>query len=232
MKKIFIFSLLFVLSVDLSAQNNKGSFMFEGGINLKESQSEVQTIGTNGISFFKRNTYENQRDTYSRFYSSRSVTGYSVAPKIGYFLFNNTSLGVDFQYNKFIDKIFSKPDRYRTTLYGVFIRHYFGNKKLVPVIESGTGFGLFKSINNDVSAGGGHYQYIKRKDLFYISGSAGISYSINSRFRINLLAKAQRTSEKPLESELQNKYGTDYYWNSFVNYDSALILSFSYFLKK
>jgi len=58
----------------------------------------------------------------------------------------------------------------------------------------------------------------------------GICYSINSRFRINLLAKAQRTSEKPSKSELQDENQIDYFWNSFVNYDSALILSFSYFI--
>jgi hypothetical protein len=239
MKNTFIFSLMIVLSVHLSAQQIKGSFMVEGGIKLKESQSFIQTIGTNGISFYKRNNYTNQRnatenirDVHPQFYSSEYIIGYSFAPKIGYFIFNHTSLGVDFQYNKFIDKYFSKPDRYRTTLYGVFIRQYFGNRKLVPFLESGTGFGLFKSVNNDVSAGGGYYQYFHRYDLFYISGSAGISYSLNSRFSINLQAKAQRTSEKPTKSELQNKTSTTYYWDSFVNYDSALFLSLLYFVKK
>jgi hypothetical protein len=94
----------------------------------------------------------------------------------------------------------------------------------LPLIEAGLGFGLSKSNDDATSPGGAQYQDIERRNLFYLSGAAGVSYSINSKFKINLLAKAQQTIERPINTE------NFHYANSkIIDFGTTMALSFNYF---
>jgi hypothetical protein len=118
-------------------------------------------------------------------------------------------------------------DKYKTNLYGLFLRKYIGKTKILPFAEVNAGFGKFKSITDESSPGGSHYVLNIPKNVYYIAGAAGASYQINSNFRINLIAKIQKTTEKPITTA---NYSTSE--TRTVDIDSGFVLSFSYFLTK
>ncbi|HAQ17884.1 MAG TPA: hypothetical protein DCR40_01470 [Prolixibacteraceae bacterium] len=228
MKKITLLISTFIISLQLIAQINKGSYLIEVGTNPGGNPT---FIGTTGFSFSsKENFTKNFSDGVTHSYLARNYFSYSIAPRIGYVAFKNFVFGTDFQYHKHIYKLKKydhNTDRFRSALYGVFIRQYFGKRKLLPLIEAGLGFGLSKSNDDAISPGGGLYQDIERRNLFYLSGAAGVSYSVNSKFRINLLAKGQKTIERPINTE------NFHYANSkIIDLDATMVLSFSYFLNK
>ena len=225
MKKIEFLILTFIISLNLTAQINKGFYLVEGGINLGGNSA---FIGTTGISFGSTENYtKNFSDGVTHSSLAWNYFSYSIAPRVGYVAFNNFVVGADFQYHKTVSKLEDydhNTNRYRSTLYGVFARQYFGHRKFLPLIEAGLGFGLSKSNDDATSPGGGQYQDIERRNLFYLSGAAGVSYSINSKFRINLLAKGQQTIERPINTE------NFHYANSkIIDFDTTMVLSFSYF---
>lgn len=228
MKKIEFLILIFIISLNLTAQINKGFYLVEGRLNLG---GNPEFIGTTGISFGSTENYtKNFSDGVTHSYLARNNFNYSIAPRVGYVAFKNFIVGADFQYLRYIYKLKNyghNTDRYRSTLYGVFIRKYFGKGKFLPLIETGLGFGLSKSNDDATSPGGGQYQDIERRNLFYLSGAAGVSYSLNSKFRINLQAKGQRTIERPINTE--NFHFAD---SKIINFDTTMVLSFSYFFNK
>jgi hypothetical protein len=230
MKHYLLFFLFLVVSQGLTAQIQKGTLMVEGGINLGGNGGywSAPFIGTTGISFRSSGDYvKNFSDGVTHSKLAQNNFSYSLAPKIGYSIFKNLVIGADFQYHKNIYKLKSydhSSDKYRSALYGTFIRKYFGVKRLVPITEAGIGFGRSKSFNDEFSPGGGQYQMIEGRNIFYVSGTAGISYSLSTKFKINLLAKAQQTIEKPINTEVYH-FST----SKIKDFDSALVLSFSYF---
>ncbi len=227
MKKIEFLILTFIISLNLTAQINKGFYLVEGGISLGRNSA---FIGTTGISFGSTENYiKNYSDGVTHSSLAWNNLGYSIAPRVGYVAFNNFVVGADFQYHKTVSRLEDydhNTNRYRSTLYGVFARQYFGNRKFLPLIEAGLGFGLSKSNDDATSSGGAQYQDIERRNLFYLSGAAGVSYSINSKFRINLLAKSQQTIERPINTE-NSQYGN----SKIIDFDTTMVLSFSYFFK-
>lgn len=232
MKQILLLTLLFAASLSLSAQIEKGIFMLEGGIKLAgDGLSYANPISeTSGISFSSEDHYIKDITTGKEksWYPHHEIT-YSFAPRFGYSLFRNFVVGTDFKYyrNRITYEVTDHKDRYRTTLYGIFMRKYFGNGKIAPLAEAGAGFGLFKSVTDEILLVGGHYTKIIPRNLYYISGAAGVSFQVNTKFRINLLAKIQKTTEKPKTTE---NYSTDE--SRTVNLDSGFILSFSYFFNR
>ena len=225
MKKIVFLILTFIISLNLIAQINKGFYLVEGGINLGGNSA---FIGTTGISFGSTENYtKNFSDGVTHSSLAWNYFSYSIAPRVGYVAFNNFVVGADFQYHKTVSKLEDydhNTNRYRSTLYGVFARQYFGKGKFQPLIEAGLGFGLSKRNDDASSPGGAQYQEIERRNLFYLSGAAGVSYSLNSKFRINLLAKGQQTIERPINTE------NFHYANSkIIDFDTTMVLSFSYF---
>lgn len=228
MKKIEFLILTFLISLTLTAQINKGYYMVEGGINYGGNSA---FIGTTGISFgTTENFTKNYSDGVTHSYLEHNYFSYSFAPGVGYVAFKNFVVGANFQYHKNRYKLKNydhNTNRYRSTLYGVFIRKYFGNGKFLPLIEGGLGFGLSKSNDDATSPGGGQYQDIERRNLFYLSSAAGVSYSINSEFRINLMAKGQQTIERPINTE-----NFQYVNSKIINFDTTMVLSFSYIFNK
>lgn len=228
MKKTILFSLVCMFWFGASAQIEKGMILLEGGVNLGGNPAFV---ATNSISISSNGYYsKNYVDGTSRQVSARNYFSYSIAPRIGYSIFRNFATGTDFQYYRSRNKSKNydhSTNRDRSTLCGIFARYYFGTGKLLPFVESGLGLGWSKSNDDDSSPGGALYQDIERRRLFYFSGSTGVSYAVNSRFRMNLQAKAQRTIEKPIET-------VDYHTGTtkIVDFDSTIVLSFSYLLNK
>jgi hypothetical protein len=221
--------LILLLSLNLSAQIHKRSFLVEGGINLSGNGQPGAFIGTTGISFRSTDNYaKNYTNGITESYLARKYFNYSIAPRIGYVVLNNLVIGADFQYSKNTYRLKDydySTHKNRSVLYGTYIRQYFGNGKFLPLIEAGIGWGLSKNISDETSPGGGQYQGIERRDLFYFSGAAGFSYAINSKLSINLQAKAQQTEEKPINTE-----NFHFGYARITNFDTALVLSFGYIL--
>jgi hypothetical protein len=204
--------------------------MVEAGINLGNCQS-IPFIGTTGISFRSTDNYvKDYTNGTSHIGLARRFSNYSLAPRAGYVLTKNLLIGGDFQYYKNTYRLKDydhSTRRYRSVMYGMFIRKYFGKGKLLPLMEGGIGIGLSKSVDDETSPGGGLYQETERRDLFYYSGAVGFSYSFGTRVRVNLLAKVQQTEERPINTE--NFHFAD---SRINNLDSGAVLSFSYILNK
>jgi len=228
MKKIVFLILTFIISLNLTAQINKGFYLVEGGINLGGNPA---FIGTTGISFGSTENYtKNYSDGVTHSSLAWNYFSYSIAPRVGYVAFKNFVVGADFNYHKNISKLKNydhHTNRYRSTLYGIYIRQYFGKGKFLPLVEAGLGFGLSKRNDDSSSPGGAQYRDIERRNLFYLSGAAGVSYSINSKFRINLLAKGQQTIERPINTETFH-----FAESKIIDFDTTMVLSFSYFFNK
>lgn len=230
MKAFKIALLLIICSLSLSAQISKGRFMVETGINLGDSQS-IPFIGTTGISFRLTDDYvKDYTNGTSHIGLARRFSNFSLAPSIGYVFMKNLLIGGDFQYykNNYRLKDYDHSTiKYRSVMYGMFIRKYFGAGRLLPLVEGGVGLGLSKNVSDETSPGGALYQESERRDIFYYSGAAGFSYMFGPRVRINLLAKVQQTEERPINTENFHFANT-----RIVNFDSGAVLSFSYYLFK
>ena len=231
MKGKAILLIILAASLSLSAQIKKGTFMLEGGINLSGNcyyDSKPFTEGF-GISFGTSDQFVKYYLTGEEiFWDTDKTLNYSLAPRIGYFLFRNFVVGPDFRYRRNTwTNYFEAKDIYKTVLYGFFARKYFGNNKITPFIEGGFGFGLSQMSTNEISSGGAHWKRIERRDQSYLCGAIGASYSVIPKLKINLLAKFQHTKEKPTDTE---SFSTSH--TKTLNFDSALVLSFSYFLNR
>jgi len=203
--------------------------MIEGGINLGGNwayDSKPFTEGF-GVSFGRSDLFVQDYSTkIEKYWSFDQRMNFAVAPRIGYFLFRNLAVGTDIKYRMNTIKYASDDfPKYTTCQYGIFMREYLGNKRIIPFIEAGTGFGFSTSKSGlESSSGGGTYTFTEKKNLFYLSGSVGASYSIIKSLKVNLFAKVQHTRERFSDK-------SDFTTNQIrtLNFDSALVLSFSYF---
>lgn len=231
MKPIF-FAILFLLLVfSAKSQIEKGAFMAEGGVSLVNKGDFDDASYTEGFGYWHFNrdrfseTYLGSEESFN--YNYRS-TGYALGPKLGYVLWKNFVVGLDYKYrrNKFSNTYSRPKERFNTSQTGVFARKYFEAGVWLPFIEGGLGFGNSKSVFNDASPGGAQYQSTDRRDLVYYYGAGGISCSINQRFRINLFAKIQHTKDTPVETASRSTSET-----RSLDSNVTLVLSVSYFLK-
>ena len=228
MNKHTLSFLLLMISLGLSAQVQKNFLLFEAGINLGENTG---FLGTSGISFESKDFYTKEYQSgIIQSYKVHDYFGYSLAPRIGYTIFNNCIVGADLNYRKKFYKFDNygiTKNRYRSVLSGIFIRQYLGKGKLLPFIDAGLGFGESKSVNDESSPGGAKYEDVEHRNLFYYSAAAGVSYSAGSKININLFVKSQRTKEKPINTE------TSHFGNyKIIDFDTAVVLSFSFFFRK
>jgi hypothetical protein len=231
MKPILLTSLFLFLAFSAKSQIEKGAFMAEGGVSLVNKWDFNDASFTEGFGYWHFNR-DGFSETYigsgeSFIYNYRS-TGYALGPKLGYVLWNNFVVGLDYKYRwNSVSYTYSKPkERFNTSQTGVFARKYFRDGVWLPFIEGGLGFGNSKSVINGSSPGGAQYQRTNRRDLIYYYGAGGISYSINQRFLINLFAKVQHTKDTPVETASQSTSET-----RSLDSNVALVLSVSYFLK-
>lgn len=225
MKRIFLLFIIVSSAINLTAQTEKGTFMIEGGINLAGNLKEGFEISFGNSDYFAQD-YATKAEKY---YRSDQHMIFSVAPRFGYFLDKNLITGIDLKY--WMNSIkYGKDDAptYNRILYGIYARKYMGNHKITPFVECGTGFGLSTDISGLYSSpGGGLYTLTEKKNLFYLFGAAGASCSLTERLKINLFAKFQHTREK-----FSNKSNFSASQNKTLNFDTALIVSFSYFFRK
>ena len=103
-----------------------------------------------------------------------------------------------------------------------FVRKYFGAKKFTPFIEGEFGFWSLKHFDHSTSPGGGLYESTGKSDLAYYGGAFGYSYAVGSRFKLNFLVKLQHTKIT----------SPNYSYYKELDFDSSLVLSFSYFLNR
>lgn len=137
MKTKALFILLFIASLSLSAQIEKGTFMVEGGINLTDNWTHASSnfIEGFGISFGTHDEigkdYVTGKEKVT--YTSKDF-GFSVSPRLGYSLFRNFVVGTDFKYIRNIHRYapYDPDDKSvdRATIYGFFGRKYFAIKNL------------------------------------------------------------------------------------------------------
>jgi len=227
MKAKALFIILLIASLKLSAQINKGAIMIEGGISLTGNwnyNADPFTEGF-GISIGTNDHFSSDYFTKAeKVYSSSKNTNYIFAPKLGYALFKNFIVGFDFRYRRnSITESSNSTNVYKTKQYGVFARKYFGNHIIEPFLEGEVGGGLSQMAVIESTPGGMDEQEIERRNLFYLSGVAGISYAISTKLRVNVFAKVQHTREKPINTPNVT------FDSRILDFDSALVLSFSYF---
>jgi hypothetical protein len=180
------------------SQTIKGSFFIETGTTLFGGGDYTAFVGKTGISLWSSKTH--LKDSYHMSGPSKyQVSSYSVAPRLGWYLSNRLTLGVDFQHfkNNYSNRVYDQRSNYNHLLSGLFLRYYFVNKKHSPFIEFATGTGISKNNEESISSGGANYEVITYYNLPYISGTAGYSFSLNSRFKLGIAATVQNTFEKP-----------------------------------
>ena len=227
MKRIGWLIFTMIIALNGSAQVSKGLFLLEGGIQLAGNVS-VPYMATTGISFGSDNFYLKDVDGNISKELGGSYWRYSVSPKVGYALSHNFVVGVDLQYHRKMDRSKNEDHMSRTNrsmLYGLFVRQYVGKGMFQPFVEAGTGIGRYKSMNDEYTLTGYLFTETERRDLFYLCGATGVSYAPCSLLRVNLLAKAQLSTEKPIETEVYH-----YSLTKTETLSATMILSFSYFL--
>ncbi len=220
-KSILILAVLFPLFC--LSQNKKGGFFIEAGVSFLGGENfyTPSFIGTTGISYWQQRYYT-ERDGKVELFSpyNYSLNYFSIAPQMGYFLNNKTSVGIDFQY---FNNFNVYKETYWNVLSGLFIRYYILNKKSSPFIELAAGTGLSKRMTESTSPGGANYEKIEYFNLPYISASAGYSFSLGPRFRLGIAATIQNTNQKPNE---KSSFSRDTDRISIL--ETALVASISY----
>lgn len=201
------------------AQESKGKIFVETGVKVYGGGEYENFIGKTGFSLFRRNhEYENIYGDREK-YDDLSGFSYSIAPRIGYFVGNKLSTGIEFQY-------FNKNWWYDYHHYsgGLFLRYYILTKRFSPFVEIGVGIGKSKEIEDSLSPGGAEYQKITKEKLTYFNSSLGASYKITEKFDLSLALKYQSTIQKFDEG---SNYGTNWYKKTTKEF--VPFLSFGYY---
>lgn len=190
---------LTLLSISTSAQNDKGRFFVETGVKMFGGGDYQNFVGKTGISFNHSTRYWKFLEPDDFGSDSYKSFSFSLAPRIGYFLTENISGGLDLQYFycKEFRKFYDYFDKYWITTGGIFIRYYFTKGKISPFVETRTGLGISRGEENDqYSSGGAKYSRIEYQNLLYYAFSSGITFSVNENFKLNLSVIGQNTLEK------------------------------------
>ncbi len=217
--------ILFVLvftTTCLSAQNEKGSFFAETGVKLFGGGDYINFMGKTGISFNKTSSVYYHPNSTSEY--KHSTFSWSVAPRVGYQLFESVAVGLDFQAFGYSMKDYST---YRNSLAGVFIRKEFEINRILPFIELSGGLGRANEKTNETAPSGGKYTSRRISDLHYFSGATGISTFIKENFKVSISAKFQNTIEK--DSKKPDSLANDY---KFSNIELGPFLSVAYIFKR
>jgi len=223
MKFVKILFVLFLFTITcLSAQNEKGSFFAETGVKLFGGGDYINFMGKTGISFNKTNSVYYHPNSTSEY--KQSTFSWSVAPRVGYQLFNLVAVGLDFQAFGYSMKDYST---YRNSLAGIFIRKEFEINRILPFVELSGGLGRANEKTNETAPSGGKYTSTKISDLHYFSGATGISTFIKENFKVSISAKFQNTVEK--DSKKPDSTANDY---KFSNFELGPMLSVAYIFKR
>lgn len=192
MKFKLVFCSFILISTTLFAQEYKGKFFIETGVKASGGAEFINFIGKTGVSFNKLHwtTYNNdgsvwQEDSYNTF-------SWAIAPRLGYYLSNSIHTGLDIQYYQ---NILSLGGNYRNFTTGLFFRFYFLDKKVKPFVELSSGLGFSKNVEDRLSPGGGAFQDVDKSNLFYYSGSVGLTFVLTDKLNLNLSARTQDTIE-------------------------------------
>lgn len=233
MKPLILTSIFLFLVFSAKSQIEKGTFMAEGGVNLVSNSTADETSFTEGFGFWHLTQdrfvkYPGGGTSTSFSYGSQT-TGFSIGPRLGYSIARNLVCGIDYKckWNWRLSNSSDHSDRFRTGQLGIFVRKYFGSRALIPFIEGGIGGGKSHVTYWSSSSGGGEYELFYQRDLFYLYGAGGISYSVKPNFCVNLYAKAQHTKDSPLK---KSNYSSKQ--DNVLETNMALVLSVSYFMTR
>lgn len=223
--KLLLFSFLF-LSIIASAQNNKGKFFVETGVKAFGGGDFLNYIGKTGFSFNEYNWETLNADGSPWQEGTFNIFSWAFAPRLGYFLNNNLKAGFDFQY--FHDKS-SSGNKEQNYASGLFLRYNFIDKKISPFIEVCSGFGRYKNIEQRISPGGGNYQAVEKLNLFYYSGSAGVTFKLSNNFNFNLSGRIQNTFQT--EPKNKDNWSVSYVTENVNVLEIGPMLSVTYIFK-
>jgi hypothetical protein len=225
--KSMVFCFLLLLSSALLAQDYKGKLFIETGVKASGGGGFNNFTGKTGFSFNKLHwkTYNNdgtvwQEDSYNSF-------SWAIAPRLGYYLSNSLNTGIDIQY---FQNILSLGNNYRNFTTGLFFRFYFLDKKIKPFVELSSGLGLSKNEVDRISPGGGEFQTVEKLNLFYYSGSAGLTFVLSDNLNLNLSLRIQDTIEN--EKKDKEEGSVSYITQKTHNLEINPMLSISYLFGK
>lgn len=190
---IVILRPLFCLS-----QTEKGSFFIETGTTLFGNGGNQSYIGKTGLLLWRSKTHYDRNYQFANDDRNNGIT-YFLYPRLGYYLSNKLTAGIDFQFSNNHYKVvnYGFADKYNHFTTGIFLQYYFVQKKHTPFAEFAAGTGHSKYIQRTIAPSGGRYNIYTYKNLPYISGTAGYLFSLNSRFKLGIAATVKNTFEKP-----------------------------------
>ncbi|MGB0199202.1 MAG: outer membrane protein [Flavobacteriaceae bacterium] len=134
------------------------------------------------------------------------ITRFSVNPYAGYFIRDNLVLGSELVVSLTNSEYYDYESELKeTTLsFSLFIRHYFGTKKIKPFLHAGGGIGSYKekytsTYSDDEST----------LTIFNYSVRAGVGFFLNDNTSINLELGYGRLSTKTEDDSkaIQNSFG-------------------------
>jgi len=162
MRKILIFvAIMTFVSMGAFAQTEKGKFIFSGASELSFSSMTSQ------MEYDGKDIGDDHK-----------VTSFNIKPAVGYFVMDNLSLGLNFDYES--EKY--ENDKNKTFMVGPMARYYFGSSKFKPYVHADLMFGSMKNegenyeINYNASAwdlGAGVAIFLND----YISIDLGLGYA-------------------------------------------------------
>ena len=192
MKFKFLFIVLLIISLNLSARDDKGRIFIETGVKLAGGGDFMNFMGNTGVSFNNNNTIHYMPDNRTSEISQSSFS-WSLAPRIGYYLDELFSTGLDLQHFQLDAKDYMN---YRNYAAGLFIRRNFTVSRIKPYIEFSSGLGSSGEIQERTSPGGAPYEVINKRNHHYFGGAAGITFLLKEKLTFSLSATIRKTVKK------------------------------------
>jgi len=202
MKKeiVIIATIAMLLSSGLKAQTEKGNLIIGVSSTLKVSENslltcpEIMRLGHSTIKV-KTDAEDYADEDYTKTF------GLNVAPKMGYFIADNTVLGLNLTLDYASQTYTASDDKtvYVTKCIGPFFRYYITGKKVLPFIELGSSFGSFKNKNENQ-----YNDYESTFGIITLNGSAGIAIPLGEKVTFDILTGYSSSTIKEKEDNEEN----------------------------
>jgi hypothetical protein len=181
------------------SQTDKGSFLV-GGQYVLDFNSNTKTFNGSGSS-----------------YEMGKYRTFEVSPQIGFFVFRNIPVGMEFLYSDL--KIEVSGSEGHTMSYNIipFIRYYFGQSKVKPYVHLGAGPGWQKMVSSDFG-----YRSTGDGKLFRYQVKGGICAFINENISVDFCIGYKSVTEN---SRSYSSTGSGDYKLLYKDFDVVLGLS-------
>lgn len=209
---ILAICLTLLISSIITAQTEKGKIL----------------VGADSNMNFSALTNKTKDDNNSNVYSKEN--NFIIAPKLGYFVINNLSLGIEVPltfsnsksyFNGFYDSNYSNQtaeQKHTSVVFAPFTKYYFNvNKTFKPFLQGQIGLGISKYTNTidennfnnygdiyDPSLGGYARTYTSRSSIFMYGLEGGLAIFFNDKISLDIALGYSSITFKPKENNPDN----------------------------